>query len=810
MTQIIINKKAVDFMKNTIITSFLFVLSFGQLLAQPINSVKYDDMLVTADERMEAGDYYNALEWYRNAYRENKSEDIALSIAYAYYKRRDFVNADRYYSRVLEDDVDNVFVDDRYAYGRTLRSINQAGEARAQFEKIIELSTDEELVTLAQIELDGMESLSSYPVNEDVIVSFSQGDINSGSGEYSPVQFDESTIYFSSFKRNKEIVIDGKEKDYHTKIFRSTKSEKGFGKPEELDRKVNRDGFHVGNVAFSEDKRRMYYTRQMLTNDEVTSSTIYYSDMTDDDWGAAEPMPSVNGNWIARHPAAGELLGERVLFFVSDMEGGFGGDDIYYVSLSGGGISAPVNLGEEINSQYDELTPHYHDGKLYFSTEGKPGYGGLDIFSSTWNGTKWSVPENLGLNYNTVYDDWFLTWNKAGTDGFLVSNRPDEQKKKLKGSETCCYDIYTFNIKQLAIQLLVGVGTEDEKPLNGATVELADRTIFDAPKAKTLPEEYRFDFDLSAERKYRVITSKEGYISDTLELTTYGIVEDEQIRKKVLLKSLAPPPPPEPEFRIDTVTINEAIRFDNIYYEFEKWDILPESEKDLTIILNLMNEYSDMVIELSSHTDSRGSSPFNQDLSQKRAESARTWLLEKGVAADRIIPKGYGESNILNRCVNGVRCPDAEHRFNRRTEFKILEGPQTIEIRREVKTEYKGSKQFVPSFRPRFNMDSFPVMTFKEQVIELGEMIQGEKKEIVYEFENTGSVPLNIELATACKCTDIQWPKDSILPGGKGKIVAIFDSTDMEGVYHKTIDIIANTDPIVVEAKFNVEVVLSH
>ena len=140
-------------------------------------------------------------------------------------------------------------------------------------------------------------------------------------------------------------------------------------------------------------------------------------------------------------------------------------------------------------------------------------------------------------------------------------------------------------------------------------------------------------------------------------------------------------------FITETVTINEAIRFDNIYYDFDKWDILPESETDLNIILNLMNEYSDMVIELSSHTDSRGQTAYNQNLSQKRAESARQWLLDKGVVGERIVPKGYGEAVILNKCVNGARCTTEEHRFNRRTEFKILEGPQTIEIRREVKKE---------------------------------------------------------------------------------------------------------------------------
>lgn len=784
----------------------LVSLIYISIQAQPISSVKHDDMLTAADKSMEDGDYFNALEWYRNAYREEKNDDVALSIAYAFYKLRDFENANRYYSRVLEEDIDNVFIDDRYAYGRSLRSLGFDTEARDQFDQLIAISTDQNLIALAKNQLAGLNSNPDFASNENVIISFVDGDMNSGSGEYSPIQYDDNTIYFTSFDRNKEIVIDGKDKDYHSKAFMAIKSDNGYGKPKALHRNVNRDGFHIGNVAFSEDKRRIYFTRQMLTNDEVTMSQIYYSDMGDEDWGAAEILSSVNGDWVAKQPVIGELLGRRVLFFVSDMEGGMGGDDIYYSTINGNNYGAPVNLGETINTSFDEITPHYFDGNLYFSTDGRPGFGGYDLYTSTWDGTNWSTPKNMGNQYNSPLDDFYLYFNNDINNGYLVSNRPDEKKKKMK-SETCCYDVYNFEIPQLQIDLLVGVGqAEDEKPLDGATVVLTNITTYDTPNSQTKPEDYRFNFSLVKETNYQVITSKEGYISDTLELNTLGITEDKQLREIVMLKKKAPPPP---EFVIDTVTINEAIRFDNIYYEFDKWDILPESEKDLTIILGLMNEYDDMVIELSSHTDSRGDTPYNKNLSQKRAESARKWLIDKGVASERIQPVGYGEEKILNRCVNGVRCPDNEHRFNRRTEFKIIAGPQSIEIKREVKTGYDGSKQSVNKFRIPFTLDSFPIITFEVGVIEVGKIKEGTKKELIYNFVNTGFAPLKIDLATACKCTDIQWPSEVIPPGGKGKIVAIFDSTGMEGVYNKTIDIIANTDPIVVEAKFNVEIVVT-
>ena len=174
------------------------------------------------------------------------------------------------------------------------------------------------------------------------------------------------------------------------------------------------------------------------------------------------------------------------------------------------------------------------------------------------------------------------------------------------------------------------------------------------------------------------------------------------------------------------------------------------------------------------------------------------------MSEDRIKAVGYGESTILNRCVNGVRCTDDEHRFNRRTEFKILEGPQTIQIKRQVKKgdRYEGGKQSIQI------IDTFPVINFKENNIDIGKVSQGEKKTIIFEFENSGNADLLIDLVTACKCTDISWPQESIAPGGLSKIIAVLDTQDMEGEYTKTIDIIANTNPIVVEAKFIVDVVL--
>jgi peptidoglycan-associated lipoprotein len=751
-------------------------------------------MIEVAEEQFELGEYFNAIEWFEKAYKEVRTADVALTVGYLHYKLKNYDRAENWYKRVLPRDEDNLYIDDRYVYGNVLKSLGRYDEAKAEYDKIIALSSNEELKDLSTLALKGIELAPGFEQNEDVVVRYGEGDINSPFQEFAPIQYDEGTLYFSSFQRRKEIVLDGGEKKYHSKIFTSTISDKGFSKPEALDRKINRDDYHTGNVTFSKDKRTMYFTRQLIQHNEVLSSVIYASDQDDEGWKAPEPLPSVNGDFIAKHPAVGELFGNEVLFFVSNMEGGQGGFDIFYSEINGGTMSAPVNLGETINTKGDEITPFYHDGTLYFSTDGRPSIGGFDIYQTEWDGESWSEPINKGHNFNSSYDDLYLTFSDKDSKGYLISNRPDDKKKSLK-SNTCCDDIYIFDTRRMLIDLLVGVGTEEEKPLLGATVDLYDLTITGDPNSQTQPEEYRFNYDLEGDHNYRIITSRDGYIADTTEFNTFGIMDTYTVRKKVILKKLQPEPE-EPEY--ETVTINQEIRLNNIYYDFDKWDILPESEEDLSVILQLMFDYPDMVIELSSHTDSRGITNYNEDLSQKRAESAKNWLVEREVVAERIKAVGYGESQILNGCTNGVRCTEEEHRFNRRTQFKIIAGPQSIQIDKKV------LKTRVKSFYKE--RDPVPVITFDTSFFDLGDMITGEKKDLIYKFTNTGEAPLKIDLVTSCKCTDTMWPKDAVMPGEQAEIRATFDSAGMKGEYNKTIDIIANTDPIVVEAKFKVRV----
>ncbi|MEO1625415.1 MAG: OmpA family protein, partial [Bacteroidota bacterium] len=321
--------------------------------------------------------------------------------------------------------------------------------------------------------------------------------------------------------------------------------------------------------------------------------------------------------------------------------------------------------------------PYYLDGKLFFSSTGHPGIGGFDIFNADWSGSGWSSPVNQGTPFNSSVDDLYFTVDSDGFSGALASNRPGT--KSVKG-KTCCNDIYIFQKTNVALDLLTTVLSE-KQPLNGAKVQFFeiedDKVINFDTRQKENGNKYTFL--LNMDKAYKVVASREGYFPDSLTFNTQGLRQTQTIEKMFDLKAKPPEPP-----KVVIIPIKEPIRLNNIYYDFDDDAILTDAEKDLRFLQKLMTDYPDMVIELSSHTDSQGTTPYNRKLSQRRAESAKAWLVEKGIAEERIKPVGYGESKILNQCVNGVRCTDDEHRVNRRTEFQIIAGPKEITIEKEV------------------------------------------------------------------------------------------------------------------------------
>ncbi len=846
-------------MRNTWLVLISLAMGAGVASAQPISKSSYETMVATAEELVANQDYYNALDWYEKAFEEQEEQTIIPVIANLNYKLRDYVKAERWLDRLIRRDKNKEFIQERFLLGRVLKMNEKYEEAVVMLQEFIGLTSDERLKELAQNEITGAELAAILPSNPQGVKLENAGrEVNSTTSEYAPaLSPDGNTLYFSALAENKEVtVLDGKNENYHARVYSSAKGEKGWGKPSELDEGVNRPGFHTVNTSLSPDGSRMYFNRIEMKGNIPVASKIYLSEGGGGSWKSANELQGVNGNFLALHPAVGELFGKEVLFFVSDMEGGHGGLDIYYATYKGDGVYGdPINLGPKVNSVGDEYSPYYHDGTLYFSSEGHPGIGGFDIFYTVWDGSLWSEPKNMGKSYNTSVDDIYFRLDPEGYKGVLTSNR--EGGRSLK-SKTCCDDIYTFEIARLFADLVVGVFDDKKKPILGATVGLVE-TVNDAPGApqnKSSEKGNRFDFGLELEKPYKVVAFKEGYYPDSMTFNTVGLKASKTFEHRFFLKP-KPVPPPEPEY--DTVSIEQAIVLENILYDYDKDLIKTEAEGDLKVVQGLMEQYPDMRIELSSHTDYRGDDPYNIRLSQARAESARRWLVRAGIVRDRIEAKGYGETvpQTVNERIASLNpflkvgdvltqqfidaLPteeqrEAAHYINRRTEFKIIAGPTSITIKRtslrkQPETKPQRNRNSLPTAEPapagkdtvsiskmsslygRKNIKGLPVMQFKKRVIDLGKVKRGEKREFDFEFVNRGDAPLVIAIVTACECTTTGYSKDPVAPGAKGKIHIVFDSTEKEEAEVIDVDIMLDNltpdtgDPIreLVQYKFDIE-----
>ncbi len=818
--------------------SLLFVLFMVSILvAQPLTEATYEMKIIKSEELVAEGDHYNALDMYEECYKESKDPFLIGEIARLNYILRDYERAEKWYERMVEKP-EKYYTKllDTFFYAHVLKVNSKYPESFEMFRQFAAVSDNDSLVIMAENELIGMDLASKMKPANDIFVEPLATDVNTSLTEASPVYGSDGYLYYSTFKRKSKIVITGDEDNYHFKIYRSKKEDDGkWSKPDKLTKKINREAYHTGNVSFSKDGNTMFFTRSRINGDSILSSKIYYSTFDGDKWQGARELEGVNGNWIATHPAFGALFGDEVLYFVSDMPGGYGGYDIFYCTNRGGNeYSTPVNLGETINTKGDDVTPFYEDGTLYFSSNGHPGLGGLDIYACTWDGNSWSNPKNQGLPHNSTYDDFYFSWEAEEKKGFLVSNRPYPKKKSSK-SETCCDDIFEVAEQDIAINTLVTVFDKAKKPLPGAKVILkeynrGDVNVVDTRKSN---KGNTFNIPLKVDKQYRVVIQHDNFKSDSFEINTVGLLDPKTFEKQFYLT-----PKDKPQEEIKIVTINEPIRLNRIYYDFDDDKILPDAEPDLRTLSDLMKQYPDMVIELSSHTDARGNDGYNQNLSQRRAESAKTWLVQRGTHPARIKAVGWGESKILNQCTNGVSCDEQEHRFNRRTEFKIIAGPRTIELKIQVADPKDGSQRSggvlpkpsqttsvasvdhsIQMPEPTANKtntgdahsaasEAMAEQDAKKAEIEIkgkfkdfGIIYAGEKRTHIIEFKNTGDAALVLERVTGEKCLDISWPDYPILPGESAEITTVYDSSARKGEDELALDIIANTDQRVHSAR---------
>jgi len=374
-------------------------------------------------------------------------------------------------------------------------------------------------------------------------------------------------------------------------------------------------------------------------------------------WNTITPFPYNSNEYSTGHPALSQ--DGTILVFASDMPRGFGGTDLYYCVRTGDGKKwgRPTNLGARINTEGNEQFPFLHkDGKLYFSSTGHPGLGGLDIFEVVLKDLKAvGSPQNMGTDINSSSDDFGFIIDDSAKRGFFSSNR--------RGND----NIYQFTHLAYTVALrgkVIDAGTNE--PLPGTRVILRNNGITDTLVADGSGE---FTRKLSKETDYELNGSRISYVSRQSFLSTVGITTDSTINVLVKLNRAENL---QQWVSDNCETLKKTFRLDNIYYDLDKSDIRPDAIPALDRIALIMQKNPEISIISASHTDSRATDNYNKQLSLRRGEAARSYLISKGIDGRRIEVKYYGKSRLVNSCVDGVDCPETEQQMNRRTEFEVI------------------------------------------------------------------------------------------------------------------------------------------
>lgn len=389
--------------------------------------------------------------------------------------------------------------------------------------------------------------------------------------------------------------------------------------------------------------------RKLATNNEdVNHFGLYEIRMNEGKWTHPEPLPFNNENYSVGH-ASLSPDGQKV-FFTSDMPGGFGGSDLYFAERAGDQWSNPINLGPTINTEGNEVFPVYtNDSTLHFSSDGQPSLGGLDIFRTVKTAEGWSTPVNLNYPLNSTADDFGILFEPGDSIGFLSSNRLGNDR--------------IFRFSKTPVRITVNgrsIEKETGSGIAGVTVKLINLTD-GTEKTVTTNSDGNFDFALLPEKEYRIEGYKEGYFRQSKDFNTLGKNRPETIDLVFEMEKLIVSDEKEHYYTVD-----------NIYYDYDAYEIRSDAARELDKLVKLLKDNPGLVIELHSHTDSRGAHYYNDGLSEKRAKAAVQYIISKGIEKDRLGYKGLGKRKPVINCPEETSCTEEQHQKNRRTEFIVL------------------------------------------------------------------------------------------------------------------------------------------
>jgi outer membrane protein OmpA-like peptidoglycan-associated protein/tetratricopeptide (TPR) repeat protein len=586
----------------------------------------------------------------------------------------------------------------RFYYGLMLKSTGEYDKAiheLTQFRRDYDDYKDErEFKKLARNAIEGCDSAKKIvekPI--DVSIDPINNTVNGANVEFSPIHLSDSTFLYASLRVDSLVMFsseNAEEEIPERKFYLAKKKDYDWIGGFEPPLPVNEPGVETGNGAFSKDRKKFYFTKCAKNWQDKMICKLYLTRLKDGQWTEPEPLPEpVNDpNYTTTQPAIGNTskYNREVIYFVSDRPGGKGGLDLWYTTYNERRekYSTPRNLGYKINTPGNEMSPmfDYMTRRLYYSSDGLPGIGGLDIFYSTGERRKWTEPQNIGYPVSSSYDDLYFTISPKLEDGFFVSNRPN----KLKGDENaCCDDIYYYRWNNFIRLFVSGTVYPIEKDRYGRKKDYSGFDFFSVPDTidpldeavialymideendekifidrDTTNEQGKYVFPLLPDKNYKFEMEGFQYFNEEIHLSTEFITFSDTIGM-----------PP-----IWVNVLNEKpIVLQDVYYDFNSAELTENAKNVLdTTLFVMLTEAPNFIVEISSHTDSIGSRKSNMELSQERAENVVDYMVSKGIDPKRLIAKGYGATKPVapNTNPDGSDNPEGR-RKNRRTEFRVV------------------------------------------------------------------------------------------------------------------------------------------
>ena len=619
-------------MRNLYVT-LSFVMVSGILSAQ-------NQYTKTADKLFDRYEYVDAAKEYLKLAEGSKADNyVYKQLAESYYNVFNTKEAVKWYAKVVEQKQD---AETYYKYAQMLKAEGNFKEADKQMQQFAQLAPNDQRAKAFKSNPNYLPELKGQSKLYDIAKS----DVSSDKTDFGAVLTNDNNVYFASARNTSKRNSNFNDEPY-LDIYKATYNANGTISEAVAVDNINTK-WHDGPVSITNDGNTMYYGSESFNEKEYVKDKakkakfgkiyLYKATKQGDTWSNSKPLPFNNKEYDVRNPSISK--DGKTLYFSSNMPDGFGGEDIWKVSVNGDEYGTPENLGAKVNTEANESFPFITDDNvLFFSSNGKTGFGGLDVFKMDLN--KGSEAMNVGEPVNTSKDDFAFTYNATKKVGFFSSNR-DGVDNIYKADPVC------------NVQALVRVkDAKTGKVIEGATVLLVDekqKTVSNQTTAlngETLT-------GVLCNTAYSAQVSKQGYESGVFEVAK---AENEQVVVEALLTPIMP-----------IITEKEVI-LQPIFFEFNKSNITAEGAAELDKLVMVMNEYPNMVIFAKSHTDSRGSDKYNMILSDRRAKSTVQYLISKGIAKDRISGQGFGESEPKVAC---KPCTEEQYAQNRRSEFLIV------------------------------------------------------------------------------------------------------------------------------------------